>query len=68
MLRAGTLGTMDVAACDEPMVASPPAGIRATADSQQIHFSRSRDGVRIAHARHGRGPPLVVVACWLSHL
>jgi pimeloyl-ACP methyl ester carboxylesterase/DNA-binding CsgD family transcriptional regulator len=50
------------------MVASPPAGVRSTADSQQIHFSRSRDGVRIAHARHGHGPPLVVVACWLSHL
>lgn len=24
--------------------------------------------MRIAHARHGSGPPLLVVACWLSHL
>lgn len=50
------------------MVASPAVAARARADSQQIHFSRTRDGVRIAHARHGHGPPLVVVACWLSHL
>jgi pimeloyl-ACP methyl ester carboxylesterase/DNA-binding CsgD family transcriptional regulator len=35
---------------------------------QQIRFCRSDDGTRIAHARHGSGPPLVVVACWLSHL
>jgi pimeloyl-ACP methyl ester carboxylesterase/DNA-binding CsgD family transcriptional regulator len=24
--------------------------------------------VRLAYARHGSGPPLVVVSCWLSHL
>ncbi len=35
---------------------------------QRLSFTRSSDGVRIAHARHGSGPPLVVVACWLSHL
>lgn len=42
--------------------ASPPRA------AQQIRFTRTRDGVRIAHARHGTGPPLVAVACWLSHL
>jgi pimeloyl-ACP methyl ester carboxylesterase/DNA-binding CsgD family transcriptional regulator len=35
---------------------------------QRIRFCRGRDGVRIAHASHGKGPPLVVVSCWLSHL
>jgi pimeloyl-ACP methyl ester carboxylesterase len=35
---------------------------------QRIRFTQTGDGVRIAHARHGGGPPLVVVACWLSHL
>jgi pimeloyl-ACP methyl ester carboxylesterase/DNA-binding CsgD family transcriptional regulator len=44
----------------------PVAGM--THAAQQIRFARTRDGVRIAHARHGNGPPLVVVACWLSHL
>jgi len=36
--------------------------------AQQIRFCRSPDGVRLAHASHGSGPPLVVVSCWLSHL
>lgn len=35
---------------------------------QQIRFCRGRDGVRIAYAAHGQGPPLLVVSCWLSHL
>lgn len=35
---------------------------------QQIQFCRSSDGSKIAYARHGEGPPLVVAACWLSHL
>ena len=36
--------------------------------SQEIRFCRARDGTRLAYAVHGSGPPLVVVACWLSHL
>ena len=35
---------------------------------QQVRFCRSTDGSKIAYARHGDGPPLVVAACWLSHL
>jgi pimeloyl-ACP methyl ester carboxylesterase/DNA-binding CsgD family transcriptional regulator len=35
---------------------------------QQIRFTRGRDGVRLAYATHGSGPPLIVVSCWLSHL
>lgn len=35
---------------------------------QRIRFCRGRDGVRIAYAAHGQGPPLIVVSCWLSHL
>ena len=34
----------------------------------QVGFCRSSDGVRIAYAIHGNGPPLVVNSCWLSHL
>lgn len=41
----------------------------ATAEPQQrIRFCRGKDGVRIAYASHGAGPPLLVVSCWLSHL
>jgi pimeloyl-ACP methyl ester carboxylesterase/DNA-binding CsgD family transcriptional regulator len=46
-----------VAAHNQP----PPA-------SQEVRFCRADDGVRLAWARHGAGPPLLVVSCWLSHL
>jgi pimeloyl-ACP methyl ester carboxylesterase/DNA-binding CsgD family transcriptional regulator len=36
--------------------------------SQEIRFCTAPDGVRIAWARHGAGPPLVISTCWLSHL
>jgi pimeloyl-ACP methyl ester carboxylesterase/DNA-binding CsgD family transcriptional regulator len=35
---------------------------------QEIRFCTGADGVRIAWAKHGSGPPLIVVSCWLSHL
>jgi pimeloyl-ACP methyl ester carboxylesterase/DNA-binding CsgD family transcriptional regulator len=35
---------------------------------QDIRFARSADGVQIAYAVHGSGPPLLVDTCWLSHL
>jgi len=38
------------------------------APPQELRFCRAPDGVRIAYARHGSGPPLVIAACWLSHL
>ena len=35
---------------------------------QDVRFARSADGVGIAYAIHGSGPPLLIDACWLSHL
>ena len=35
---------------------------------QQIRFCTTADGVRIAYAATGEGPPLVKVSNWLSHL
>jgi pimeloyl-ACP methyl ester carboxylesterase len=35
---------------------------------QQIKFCTTEDGVRIAYATVGHGPPLVKAANWLSHL
>ena len=35
---------------------------------QQLGFCRSADGTRIAWAKSGSGPPLIVTTCWLSHL
>ena len=35
---------------------------------QQIRFCTAPDGVRLAYAVSGRGPPIVRVATWLTHL
>jgi serine/threonine protein kinase/pimeloyl-ACP methyl ester carboxylesterase len=42
--------------------------MRAENMEQQIHFCTTDDGVRIAYASVGAGPPLVKAANWLSHL
>ncbi len=34
---------------------------------QRIAFCTTGDGVRIAYARHGHGPPLVKAAHWMTH-
>ncbi len=43
-------------------------GVHRRDEPHQIRFCRGADGLRIAYAVHGGGPPLVVVSCWLSHL
>lgn len=43
-------------------------GVGGSGPQQQVRFCRAPDGVRIAYAVHGEGPPLVVSTCWLSHL
>jgi pimeloyl-ACP methyl ester carboxylesterase/DNA-binding CsgD family transcriptional regulator len=35
---------------------------------QEIRFCRTDDGVMLAYARVGKGPPLIKAANWLSHL
>ncbi|WP_167481590.1 MULTISPECIES: alpha/beta fold hydrolase [Amycolatopsis] len=42
-----------------------PRRVRAP---QQIRYCRSPDGVRVAYALSGCGPPLVKAANWLTHL
>jgi len=37
-------------------------------EKQSIQFCRTEDGVTIAYAEIGQGPPLVKAANWLSHL
>ncbi len=42
---------------------------RTLGDTKQtVRFCGSSDGTRIAYAVHGSGPPLVLDACWVSHL
>jgi pimeloyl-ACP methyl ester carboxylesterase len=35
---------------------------------QQIRFCTAADGVRLAFATHGTGPPIVRASTWLTHL
>ena len=35
---------------------------------QEIHFCTAADGVRLAYAVSGEGPPLAMCATWLTHL
>jgi len=44
------------------------AGSARVMPRQDLRFCRSADGVTIAYAVHGSGPPLLIDACWLSHL
>ena len=49
-------------------VAESPPTERRVAVSQEIRFCQSADGVQVAYASSGEGPPLVKAANWLSHL
>ena len=37
-------------------------------DRQELRFCTSSDGVRLAYATVGGGPPLVKASSWLTHL
>ena len=49
-----------------PEPVAPSADQRA--NEQRIQFCKTPDGVRLAYASVGDGPPLVKAANWLSHL
>jgi DNA-binding SARP family transcriptional activator len=50
----------------EPTV--PRSGTKAPHPKQDIHYCVTSDGVRIAYAITGSGPPVVRMATWLTHL
>jgi class 3 adenylate cyclase/pimeloyl-ACP methyl ester carboxylesterase len=51
-----------------PAFAAHGATAPAAKLEQEIGFCRSRDGVQIAYARIGQGPPLVKTGNWMTHL
>ncbi len=43
-------------------------GLATSDDRQEIRYCRTADGVRLAYAISGQGPPLVKTGNWLNHL
>ncbi len=64
------LAARDIAALPEEALPEQPAEEPASAavPEQQIRFCRSSDGVQIAYACIGQGPPLVKTGNWMTHL
>lgn len=59
-------GSLPPPAPEETAPADKPAAAHTL--RQKIHFCTAADGVRIAYAVVGDGPPLVKTANWLNHL
>jgi pimeloyl-ACP methyl ester carboxylesterase/DNA-binding winged helix-turn-helix (wHTH) protein len=51
-----------------PQASAGGAEAAAAGPHQEIQFCTASDGVRIAYAAVGKGPPLVKAANWLNHL
>jgi pimeloyl-ACP methyl ester carboxylesterase/DNA-binding winged helix-turn-helix (wHTH) protein len=64
-------GVRFVGAVKEDAIAPAP-GTASAAEAkplrQEVHFCTAPDGVRIAYAETGQGPPLVRTGHWLTHL
>ena len=61
------VGTVDEQAAPKAASNAKPPSV-PSAPPQEIHFCTASDGVRIAYALAGQGPPLVKSANWLNHL
>ncbi|HWP89174.1 MAG TPA: winged helix-turn-helix domain-containing protein, partial [Burkholderiales bacterium] len=57
------VGDIKSASAPGPAAAPPQSTL-----NQEVRFCTASDGVRIAYALAGQGPPLVKAANWLNHL
>ena len=61
-------GYQFIAPVDEAAQPDPAAALSPAPPAQEIRFCTAGDGIRLAYAVSGAGPPLVKTANWLSHL
>jgi len=61
-------GYQFAAPVDEAAQPDPVASLSPTPPAQEIRLATAGDGIRLAYAISGAGPPLVKAANWLSHL
>jgi class 3 adenylate cyclase/pimeloyl-ACP methyl ester carboxylesterase len=63
------LAASDIMALPDSTIAAASEPARPiAADEQDIHFCQTRDGVQLAYARTGKGPPIVKTGNWMTHL
>jgi class 3 adenylate cyclase/pimeloyl-ACP methyl ester carboxylesterase len=62
------LQAQDIALLPEEMPTSDAAATAPASALQQIRFCRTADGVQLAYAHMGQGPPLVKAGAFLTHL
>jgi class 3 adenylate cyclase/DNA-binding winged helix-turn-helix (wHTH) protein/pimeloyl-ACP methyl ester carboxylesterase len=69
-LRYRSLGRLSLKNIPDPVevFAIQGDGLTASDDRQEIGYCRAVDGVRLAYAISGHGPPLVKAGNWLNHL
>jgi len=64
------ISARDIEALPETVAATSAETVEAAAApyEQEIRFCQSKDGVQLAYARTGQGPPLVKTGHWMTHL
>ena len=62
------VGYRFVAPVERTLEAAVPGVVRPARARQEIRYCTTNDGVRLAYASIGSGPPLVKASNWLTHL
>lgn len=53
---------------DGAALGTPEPTRPAAAEEQSIQFCQTRDGVQLAYAKTGQGPPIIKTGNWMTHL
>ncbi len=62
------LAAKDIMSLPDGATLGTPEPARKIAPEQEIHFCQTSDGVQLAYAKVGQGPPIVKTGNWMTHL